>query len=185
MIMPMRASLFAIFAVLAVPSAALADQTDTRLDPLFEELRTGDARDADATVERIQAIWADSQSDTVDVLYERASAAAAAGALDLASALLDHALGLSPGFAQAYALRGAVRLRAENQAGSIADFSRAIELEPRQFEARVALAEIMLAGGDKRGAYDMFQKALEWNPHEAHARDRARKLLEQLNGQEI
>ncbi len=183
--MPMRASLLAIFAVLAVPSAAFADQTDARLDALFEELRTGDARAADATVERIQAIWADSQSDTVDVLYERASAAATAGALDLASALLDHAIGLAPSFAQAYALRGSVRLRLEDQVGSIADFTHTIELEPRQFEASIALGEIMLASGDKRGANAMFQKALEWNPHENHARERARKLRTQIEGQEI
>lgn len=180
----MRGVIFAFLACFAsVP--AFADQTDPRLDSLFEELRTGDARDADATVERIREIWADAQSDTVDLLYQRASAAAEATHFDLASALLDHAIGLAPSFAQAYALRGAVRLRADDQPGSIADLTRAIELEPRQFEATIALAEIILAGGDKRGAYDMLQKALEWNPHERHARERARKLRDDLTGQEI
>jgi len=185
MIMPMRIGFLAIFAVLAAPVSALADQTDPRLDGLFEELRAGNGLGADASIERIEEIWRDSQSDTVDVLYARAEAAAEAGNLDLAAALLDHAIGLSPSFAQAFALRGAVRLRNENQPGSIADFTRALDLEPRQFEAAIALAEIMLAGGDKRGAYQMFQKALEWNPHERHARERAKKLLDDLSGQEI
>jgi tetratricopeptide (TPR) repeat protein len=182
--MPMRLMFLTILALAAV-APARADQTDKRLDSLFEELRTGDGAGAEATVERIQEIWADSQSDTVDLLYQRAAAAAEAENFDLAGALLDHAIGLSPSFAQAYALRGAVRLSAEDQPGAIADFSRAIELEPRQFEATIALAEIMLAAGDKRGAYAMLQKALEWNPHEQHARDRAKKLREELNGQEI
>ncbi len=181
----MRAGLFSLIFALCAPAAAFADQTDQRLDALFEELRTGDGGDADALVERIQDIWADSQSDTVDVLFERAISAADARQFDLAGALLDHAIGLAPSFAQGYALRGAVRLQADNQTGSITDFSRAIELEPRQFEARIALAEIMLAGGDKRGAYAMLQKALEWNPHEEHARERARKLRDQIDGQEI
>lgn len=185
MIMPMRLRLFAALALFAAPSAALADQTDRRLDALFEELRTGDGRDAEATVERIRAIWADSQSDTVDILFVRAAEAANGGNADLAAALLDHAIGLSPSFAEAYALRGAVRLRHDNAAAAIADFSRAVDLEPRQFEARIALAEIMLSSGDKRGAYDMLQKALEWNPHEEHARARARMLRDDLDGQEI
>lgn len=180
----MRMIFFALFAAVAA-TPARADQTDSRLDALFEELRTGDGQGAEATVERIQEIWADSQSDTVDVLYARAEAAASAENYDLAGALLDHVLGLSPSFAQGYALRGAVRLSAEDAPGALADFTRAVELEPRQFEATIAIAEVMLAGGDKSGAYDMLQKALEWNPHEKHARDRARKLREELNGQEI
>jgi len=184
--MPMRLAPFiALAAAFAAPVPAHADQTDPRLDALFTELRTGDGRGAEATAERIEEIWRDSQSDTVDVLFARAEAAAEAGAFDLSAALLDHAIGLSPSFAQSYALRGAVRLRTDDQVGAISDFTRAIELEPRQFEAAIALAEIMLAGGDKRGAYDMFQLALEWNPHEPHARERAKKLRDELSGQEI
>ncbi len=182
---PMRAVLLALLMATASPAGALADQTDARLDPLFEELRTGDGSGAEATVARIQEIWADAESDTVDLLFRRANASAEAGQYDLAAALLDHAIGLSPSFAQAYALRGAVRLTTNDQAGSIADFSKAVELEPRQFDASIALAEIILASGDKRGAYDMLQKALEWNPHEEHARERAKKLRDELNGQEI
>lgn len=181
----MRAAFLALSIGFALSGPALADQTDSRLDALFEELRTGDGRDAEGAVNRIQAIWADSQSDTADLLYERATTAIDAENLDLAAALLDHAIGLAPSFAQGYVLRGAVRLRSDNAAGAIEDFTRAVDLETRHFDARIALAEIMLASGDKRGAYDMLQRALEWNPHEEHARDRARKLREDLNGQEI
>lgn len=181
----MRALVLIVLTILLTPAAALADQTDPRLDVLFEDLRAGNAGNADEIVDRIEAIWADAQSDSVDILYSRAVSAIDAGKVDLAGALLDHAIGLSPNFAQAYALRGAVRLRAEDGNGAITDFSRAIDLEPRHFEARVALAEIMLAGGDKRGAYAMLQKALEWNPLDEHARSRARKLRDDLDGQEI
>lgn len=185
MMVMMRSRLLSAVLAVCAPGAAYADQTDSRLDRLFEQLRTGDAGDADAIVESIQAIWADSQSDTVDALYQRAVSAVNAEQFDLAGALLDHVTGLAPSFAQGYALRGVVRLGADDQTGAITDFSRAIELEPRQFEARIALAEVMLAGGDKRGAYAMLQKAIEWNPHEDYARERARKLRDQLDGQEI
>ncbi|MFN3959917.1 MAG: tetratricopeptide repeat protein [Parvularculaceae bacterium] len=181
----MRLFLVVFLGALTVSGSALADQTDPRLDPLFEQLRTGEAEDADAAAAEIDAIWTDSASDTVDVLVARSLESLDAGRFDLAQALLDHVVGLSPRFAQGYALRGAARTAAGDQAGAIADFSRAIELEPRHFEARIALAEIMLAGGDERGAYAMLQKALEWNPHEAHARERARLLRQKLDGREI
>jgi tetratricopeptide (TPR) repeat protein len=181
----MRLFLFAFLGVLAGSGSAIADQTDARLDALFEELRTGEAGDAEAVAAEIDTIWTDSQSDTVDLLVARALESLDAGRYDLAEALLDHAVGLSPNFAQAHALRGAARSARGEQAGAIEDFSRAIELEPRHFEARIALAEIMLAGGDEAGAYAMLQKALEWNPHEEHARERARALRQKLDGREI
>jgi tetratricopeptide (TPR) repeat protein len=181
----MRSGICAIFAFAVMAAPAAADQTDPRLDLLFEELRTGDAIRADDNVRRIIEIWSDSQSDTVDILYARAEESTRNGAFGLAEALLDHVVGLSPSFAQGYALRGAVRLAEDDRDGAIDDFTRALELEPRQFEVRTALAEILLAADEKRDAYDMFQKVLEWNPHDEHARDRARVLRRELDGQEI
>ena len=175
----------AVMFLLASAGVARADQTDSRLDGLFEELRAGDAAAAELTVGRIVAIWSDSQSDTVDVLYGRARASADAGNFDLASALLDHIIGLSPNFAQGYALRGVVRLASKDTQGAVDDLSKALELEPRQFEVRIALAEMLLARDEKEEAYAMFQKALEWNPHDETARDRARMLLRSISSQEI
>lgn len=180
----MRLFLLTVFSSLAAAAAA-ADQTDPRLDALFAELRTGDAYSAEETTGRILEIWADSQSDSVDLLYQRAEASADAGDADLALALLDHVTGLAPNFAQGFAARGMIRLAEEDQAGAIADFSKALELEPRQFEVRIVLAEILLGNNEKRDAYEMFQKALEWNPHDDHARRRARTLRRELDGQEI
>ena len=182
----MRLFLFAFLGIFAISAGpALADQTDARLDALFEQLRAGDGEDAEAVAAEIDAIWTDAQSDTVDLLYERALAARAADQRALAVALLDHAVGLAPNFMQAHALRGSLRLASGDQAGALGDFMRAIELEPRQYDVRIAVAELMAAGGDKRGAYEMLQDALEWNPHEEYALERARELQAEINGSEI
>ena len=181
----MRTGICAFLLGLAISLPAAADQTDPRLDALFEELRVGDAIRAEENVVRIIEIWSDSQSDTVDVLYDRAQESLAHDADDLALVLLDHVIGLSPNFAQGYALRGMVRLNQENRAGAIEDFSKVLELEPRQFEVRTTLAQILLAGGDKLEAYEMFQKVLEWNPHDETARRQSRILRRELDGQEI
>ncbi len=172
-----------LFAAFAAPAAA--DQTDPRLDMLFEELRVGDAVSADENVQRIVEIWSDSSSDTVDLLYGRAEASIDIGELGLASALLDHVVGLAPNFAQGYALRGSVRLAQEERRGAMEDFSRALELEPRHFEVRMMLAGVLQAADEKRDAYEMYQKVLEWNPHDERAIQRARALRRELDGQEI
>lgn len=174
-----------ILGLAALSGAAAADQTDPRLDLLFEELRTGDAVRAEENIARILSIWSDAESDTVDLLYARAEASAEEGAHDLALTLLGHVIGLAPNFAQGYALRGVVRLETDDRAGAIEDFSKVLELEPRQFDVRMMLAEILFASGAKRDAYDMYQKVLEWNPHDDAARRRARALRRELEGQEI
>lgn len=181
----MRVFLFSIALVIASAFPALADQTDPRLDALFEELRTGDAIDAELTVARIIEIWSTPQSPTVGVLYDRAKVSADAREYEMAGAILDYAIGLSPNFAQSFALRGIVKLAQEDAEGALDDFSRALDLEPRQFEVHMAIAEVLLSRNEKEQAYAQLQRALEWNPHSEHARDRARALLRQISSQEI
>lgn len=175
-----------IFSILlGLTVSAAADQTDPRLDLLFEELRTGDAVRAEENVARILDIWADADSDTIDLLYSRAVATSAQGNHDLALMLLDHVVGMSPSFAQGYALRGDVRLASGDRAGAIRDYSKVLELEPRHFEVRAILGGLYLASGDKRFAYEMYQGFLEWNPHDENVRRATRALRRELDGQEI
>jgi len=181
----MRKLFCALFfwAGLTAPSAA--DQTDPRLDLLFEELRTGEARRAEENISRIAEIWSDAESDTVDLLYARAEESVMTGADDLAMTLINHVIGLAPNFAEGYAFRGMLRLETNDRAGAMEDFSKVLELEPRQFVVRLVLAGILEGSGAKREAYDMYQKVLEWNPHNEAAGQRARALRRDLDGQEI
>lgn len=163
---------------------AHADQTDPALDDLFVALRAGDGIAAEETVGRILEIWAKSQSDTVNLLYERAFASATAGEYALALALSDHVVGLAPNFAQGYALRGVVKVRLGDIDGAESDFVKTLALEPRQFEAGVALADLQIAGGRPREAFKSIQDALRWNPHDRGALDRARSLRDILSRQD-
>ena len=52
------------------------------------------------------------------MLFQRAQASADAGEYALSAALLDNVVGLSPHFAQGFALRGAVRLAEGDQIGA-------------------------------------------------------------------
>jgi len=170
---------------LMVAGIANADQTDPRLDALFAELRTGGAINAEANAQRIQEIWADSQSDTVDLIYLRALERYNSGDFESSLKLLNYVRALSPNFMQGYALSGFVNLAIDNQPAALSDFSRALELEPRQFEVRKALGSLLLAAGADRDAYEMLQKGLAWNPFDDDMRAMARKLRLQFEGQEI
>ncbi len=178
-------SLFAMMSMLLTVATAHADQTDKRLDELFGELRTGGAINAEENANRILELWADSQSDTVDVLYQRALMMYHDGKYKQAGLLLAYIRGLSPNFMQAYALNGFVKLSIDDRPGALNDFSKALELEPRQFEVRKALVQMLLNADEKRAAYDMIQKALEWNPHDENLRAQARKLRIEFDGQDI
>lgn len=121
----------------------------------------------------------------MDLIYARAMAAAEAGDDALAQALLDHALALTPHFAEAYVLRGVVRRADGDPEGAVDDLLRAVSLEPRHFIASRMLADLSLAKGDKRAAYDFLQQALKANPHDAGALAEARRLARDVEGQEI
>lgn len=164
---------------------ALADQTDPRLETLFGELRSNDTPSVEATVGRIVDLWSDSQSDTVDILFERARQSFDEGRFDLAAALLDHAVALSPSFAEARALRGAARSALNDPGGAEKDFRAAIQLEQRHFNARISLAEILIGRGEDRAAYAEIQAALKWNPHDRDALALSRALRDRLDGEEI
>jgi len=172
-----------VFAALTGPAAA--DQTDPRLDRLFEELRRAPALDAPAIEMEIARIWTDSDSDTIDILMERAAISAEAQDWALVESLMDHAVGLSPSFAEAYVFRGLARLKAGDAGAAGEDFYRAIDLEPRHYGARVALSDLLAGGGEIREAYRMAQEALSWNPHHEGALTRSRRLRRQMDGQEI
>ncbi|MEM9170324.1 MAG: tetratricopeptide repeat protein [Pseudomonadota bacterium] len=181
----MRTASLIVLALGLFASSAAADQTDPRLDQLFLELRNGEAIAVDETADRIREIWASAASDTVNILYARADEQLQAGRPELAAALLDHVVGLAPSFAQGFALRGLARLEIDESAGALEDFSRVLELEPRHFDVRLTIAGLLLSSDEKRAAYDMLQRALEWNPHDEAARRRARALRRELDGQEI
>lgn len=179
------AAVVAFIGCVSGASPALADQYDARLDPLFAELQAGPAADAGARLTEIQRIWADSPSDTVDLLYARAMAGVDAGESRIAIDLLDHAIALAPHFAEAYVLRGALRRANADIPGATGDLSMAVALEPRHFLAHRMLAELCVLRGDKRGAYDHLQRALAANPHDASALAEVRRLARDVDGQDI
>ncbi|WP_306249751.1 hypothetical protein [Parvularcula sp. IMCC14364] len=174
----------ALISLFLAPTA-FADQNDPGLDALFQELRDGTALDAEETSQRILEIWSTAPSPTVTLLYSRAYEAAMANDMDVARELTSHVTGLAPNFAQGWVLQATVYLNLEQYELAYDGYRKALELEPRHFIATTDLADILKANGEDRAAFDLYQEALKWNPHYAHARRQAAELRESLSGSEI
>ncbi|MEM1104511.1 MAG: tetratricopeptide repeat protein [Pseudomonadota bacterium] len=162
-----------------------ADDPNERLDVLLSDLASASADDAPAIESRIQEIWADAPSDTVDVLYERAEIAAALGRAEDAAALLDHILILSPDFAQGWAERARHRLREDDFSGALSDLQRALDIEPRHFTALADLGGAFLALGNEDAALEAFREAVAINPHLEDAQAAIDRLKRDVEGQGI
>ena len=72
------------------------------------------------------------RGDTVDDLLRSAAAADKEGQYQKALDLLDKAIATDPKAGAAYQLRGLTKFKLRNVAGSIADFDKYIDLEPKQ-----------------------------------------------------
>ncbi|MEO0398744.1 MAG: hypothetical protein AAF224_04900 [Pseudomonadota bacterium] len=182
----MRFAVFMFVVVIAFGLApARADQRDPRLDGLFQVLKTASPLDAPAVRRQIADIWADAPSDTVDLLIDRAETMIEDGDDAAAATLLNAVVDLAPHFAHGYALRGGLNLALAETEKARADLERAIALEPRHFQARLALAALLARSDDTEAAYDMLRATLLIDPQNASAMERMQKLQPEIDSQEI
>jgi hypothetical protein len=80
-----------------------------------------------------------------------------------AATLLEPLMTANPSFAPAYRVRGYARfnMNAMQPAESIADYDKAVQLDPKYGEAFYAIAFMCAATGDREKGYDAYQKAMK------------------------
>jgi tetratricopeptide (TPR) repeat protein len=165
------------------PHAALRGQM---LDVLFKRLASAaDPDEARAVAEVIGKIWAQSDSDTAELLMQRAGAAMAARQYPLALELFDKVIALQPTWAEAWNKRATVRFLADDLDGAMADIKQVLKLEPRHFGALAGAGIIFRKEGLDKGALAAFRKALEINPQQPELRSLVDKLEIDVEGRGI
>lgn len=163
-----------------------AQQAASRLDKLFDKLRTSETPAAAAVVAQdIERAFEKSGSATADLIYQRAKNAMEAKDFDLALDLLDFIVTLEPGWAEPYHRRAIIHLVRKDEDAAIRDVRETLAREPRHYHAIAGLGGILRGMGDRKGAFKAFSRVLEIYPHFADLREAVEKMRPEVEGQPI
>ena len=158
-----------------------ADQTDERLDALFQQLRSSsDERVLLQTESDIWEIWYQSGSDEVDTLMLQAAELVQAGDLSAAEAVYTRVIEARPGFSEGWNRRATVRFYQRDFEGSLADIEATLRLEPRHFGAIWGLGMILGRQQEFERAIEAFERLLEIKPSSQDARPRIELLKQEM-----
>ncbi len=159
-----------------------ADQTDPRLDELFESLLVvSDQATGDAITDQIWAIWREYPSDEeVSDLMTAGIQAMSAGRLRQAEKIFDKIISRAPDFAEGWNKRATVLYFLRQYEKSAEDVRQTLLLEPRHFGATAGLGLIFLSLNYPKSALEAFEKALEINPHLSGPKMQIRRLRDYL-----
>jgi tetratricopeptide (TPR) repeat protein len=161
----------------------LADQRDTRLDGLFEQLQeTSSEAEANAAQRQIWQIWIEANDLMVNRLMRDGVRAMAAEQLPVALDYFNRLVTLAPDFAEAWNKRATVYYLMGDYRASVLDIERTLELEPRHFGALSGLGLIYDAIEEPAAALRSFEAAVAINPHLTGTQQRIDILRRQLRG---
>ena len=173
--------LFGAAMLALLPSPAWADQTDVRLDGLFELLATSSGRQAAQAAEaEIWRIWIESGREEIDALMAEGLAAMNDQRFEDAIDLFGQITQRAPGFAEGWNKRATAYYLNDEQVASVRDIQTTLALEPRHFGAISGMGLIFLRRGDEEGALAAFEAVLVIHPGAPGARQRVEELRKRL-----
>lgn len=172
------AALGAALAAWAEPSAGL--------DSLFDDLAAAATEeDAAFIADEIEILMRGEAGPTAELLVDRANEAAELGALDEARALLNGVLDLAPQYAHAWTQSAWIDLMSEDPVGAIEAVNQALTLEPRSYEALMALGVALESLERWEGAYAAYERALEIYPFLPDGQARAQSIEPRARGRDL
>ena len=172
--------------LLSLPTSVKADQSDKRLDSLFNTL--GQAQDAYVLrdLERqIWSIWGALEDEKVKKEFDAGVQAMNQGRMILALRWFNRVVKKAPEFSEAWNKRATVFYMLGKLDQSISDIERTIDLEPRHFGAFSGLGLIYMKMGNNEAALEAFERVLVIHPHFGDVRDMAAELREKIKGKLI
>ena len=177
---------FLALVLLTAAGPAFADQSDPRLDRLFQQLSKATTPPEAQGIEReIQTLWLRSGSDTVDLLMARAQQSLEAQDAVTAKKLLDAVTEMKPDYAEVWYQRAALLIAMDSPQEAAPNLQKAIELEPRHFEALAAAGKIAEDSGDKRTALATYRRAVALNPQLEAIKRKISALAAEVEGKAI
>ncbi len=173
--------LFGAAMLALLPSPAWADQSDARLDGLFDLLATSSGRQAARTAEaEIWRIWIESGREEIDALMAEGLAAMNNQRFEDAIDLFGQITRRAPEFAEGWNKRATAYYLNDDHVASVRDIQTTLALEPRHFGAISGMGLIFLHRGDQEGALAAFEAVLAIHPGAPGARQRVEELRKRL-----
>lgn len=166
--------------------AVEADQTDPRLDDLFEKLSATQSPARARQIEgRIWSIWVEPPPGAgVAEAMQRGLRSMALGQSFDAMRAFDTVVERAPDFAEGWNKRATVRYALGDLAGSLQDIRRTLALEPRHFGALSGLGLVRLAQDKPAEALAAFEAALKIHPN-LPGLEEIEALREQVHGKPL
>jgi tetratricopeptide (TPR) repeat protein len=165
------------FGVMAVAApgfvgAARADQKDTRLPALFDQLKAAPTGDAAAAIERqIWNIWVEAGDPAIDQLMTAGSESMLARDFPAALVAYNRVVAQRPDFAEGWNQRATLYYLMGEYQKSLDDIARTLALEPRHFGALSGLGLVNIKLERMADAAKAFERYLDVDPRNQDARD--------------
>jgi tetratricopeptide (TPR) repeat protein len=168
------------------PKPTPAAMRKQMLDDLFDRLHNaGGQEDSQRIAASIEQVWLQSDSETANLLMQRAIVSMQARQYPLALSLFDKLVALEPDWAEAWNQRATTRFLAGDTDGAMADINQVMKLEPRHFGALAGMGMILQGEGLDKSALEIFKKALGIYPLEPNIQKLVEKLTLDVEGQDI
>jgi tetratricopeptide (TPR) repeat protein len=150
--------------------------------------RLAAAKDADETAGLIGLLmhsYAQSGSDTGDLLLQRARKAIGEEEYADALKILDATIALLPDWAEGWNARATARYLDDDYDGSMADIAQTLKREPKHLGALMGMATILEARGKREQALQIYERARAIAPHWRNVEEPIERLKAALAGQEL
>jgi len=162
-------------------NSVYADQKDTRLNQLFDELfLSSNNMETNNILVDIWDIWYLAKDEETQIIFDKGIQFMDNGDFDTAIKLFSETIESSPDFAEAWNKRATVYFLQGEFEKSIADIDKTLELEPQHFGALDGLAEIYLIKNDLLGAAATYKRILEIIPSSKKSQDRLELISDSI-----
>ena len=144
-----------------------------------------DADETEGLVGLLIGAYAQSGSDTGDLLLQRARKAMGEKEYDAAEQILDSTIALLPDWAEGWNARATLRYLDDDYDGSMADIAEVLKREPRHLGALLGMSHILEARDKKEQALKVCERVLAIAPHWRKAEKTAERLKAAIAGEEL
>ncbi|PPR46650.1 MAG: hypothetical protein CFH19_01068 [Alphaproteobacteria bacterium MarineAlpha5_Bin9] len=171
-----------IILILFINFELLADQNDSRLNDLFQELKkSSNEQQINEITGKIWDIWLETNDVQIEKYFTQGLKYLNSNNYQLAIISFTKVININPNFAEAWNKRATVYYILGDFDSSVSDIEKTLKLEPRHFGALDGLALIFLSIQDYQNAYKIYDRILKIFPNNSNIIQKKNFALQKLS----